>query len=149
MLMHNNNKLKGHLFLNGTELITWLQTRLLSDHASTVAKRDQYLMNSKRWIFRNINVSYTWVHKVTSTDQWIWHYTQPEECIFLIDLSISNEFKRQLKWIGLCGTFVLESWRAFYCVFGSPHDLALCFNYRCLLSGSSGNTTNTIEKWKA
>lgn len=41
MLLRTNNKVKGHLFLNGTELITWLQTRLLSDSAFTVAKMDQ------------------------------------------------------------------------------------------------------------
>lgn len=46
MLVHNNNKLKGHLPLNGTELIVCIQTRLRSDFALTVAKRNQYLMNS-------------------------------------------------------------------------------------------------------
>lgn len=82
------------MLLSGAELITWLQTRQLSDRASL--KTDQYLMNSSRRSFRNINVS-TRVHNVTCEDRWIWHYTQPKECIFLIDLSIFQWIQARIK----------------------------------------------------
>lgn len=152
MLMHNNNKLKGHLFLNGTELITWLwdEAAIRPCFYTVAEKRDQYLMNSKRRIFRNINVSHTWAHKVTSSRSMNMtlrtaggmHLLNWPEHFKLIQTTI------KMDW-GQRGTFRPRISESFLlCGPGSPCDPALCFNYRCLLLGSSGNTTNTVEKWK-
>ena len=145
MLMHNNNKLKGHLFLNGTELITWLwdEAAIRPCFYTVAEKRDQYLMNSKRRIFRNINVSYTWAHKVTSSRSMNMtlraaggmHLLNWPEHFKWIQTTI------KMDWDGISESFLL--WGP-----SSPCDPALCFNYRCHQSGGSGNTTNTVEKWK-
>lgn len=133
LLVQNNNKVKGHLCVNGSI-------------RPCVAERDQYLMNSKRRSFRNINVSYTWVHKVTSADRWIWHYTQPEECIFLIDLSIFKLIPTTIKMDRTARHLGPGLWESFLLCAGITWWPGRVFNYRCLLSAGSGTTTETTER---